>query len=301
MAEKLIGRDYNFKGTSKVTEAIINPYADLTALTAASTAGYYGTEQEGILAYVYDINEFRFWDGSSWEPLTPQQLSGNEEIELITGAAPPIDTDVKGLVVTGTTPTLSSTDVKELVWKDNKGYWHIYYVESHSPLTITEMTRNLFITISGSWKKTSDIQALPPRFNTLYKSALGHLWLSDESGTVTRIGYKRVFSEVVWTQTSLTAGVSQTFRLDGNNLGNKITIGDDDLKTNPAGGPAAWSRYTSSANALVSGITILDASNNNSVDTESYEIVPISNGSFTVESNVAADIIVVYTGHLTVN
>jgi len=117
MATTKVFSHLDYQNVNEIKNAILNPFADLTAMNAYSTAQSYGVAQEGIPAYNKDDNKLYFWTGTQWET-----ADKDEEVLVLTAdpfVTPPTVTTATNLgvlFVSGQTPQFYSYDQATSTW-----------------------------------------------------------------------------------------------------------------------------------------------------------------------------------------
>lgn len=187
MSTKKFFNSADFQHELQIKNAIINPFADLSAMNALSTAEAYGEAQSGILAYNLAEKVFYQWNGTAW--VTSDK---DEEILFSTdatfnGTATPTD-----VTLTAGTNIIYHQDITGLIttWK----------VSDPTGTPTFKRTDDKIVNISTA--TTFDTT----KRDTVQYNDEGKVWLVDDNGTANLIidGVKHFYSE--WANVTLQVG-----------------------------------------------------------------------------------------------
>lgn len=277
-------------------------YDDRATLLADT---YPATAQDGDASFTMALavaeNEVWFWNGAVANTDTTSAGNGtnwhssDKDSEIVLGVTnPPIDSYNEATLVTAVAPTGLTANTKFVTWVDASGKEHLYSVTDPIGTPVfTEITTNkLMRVVNLTVTSEAEVLALVPlRLHTIYvNTTTGQEFLVDEDGGITTLKGKNRVGQVEWKPVTLVANTPYTFDLN-NDAGIEIQDGE--------GAVAGTNEYALSANLLLNGINILDATNGLPLATNLYSVKPLTASTFTIESNVATDVIATFDGLLT--
>ncbi len=277
-------------------------YDDRATLLADT---YPATAQDGDASFTMALavaeNEVWFWNGAVANTDTTSAGNGtnwhssDKDSEIVLGVTnPPIDSYNEATLVTAVAPTGLTANTKFVTWVDASGKEHLYSVTDPIGTPVfTEITTNkLMRVVDLTVTSEAEVLALVPlRLHTIYvNTTTGQEFLVDEDGGITTLKGKNRVGQVEWKPVTLVANTVTTFDLN-NDAGIEIQDGE--------GAVAGTNEYALSANLLLNGINILDATNGLPLATNLYSVKPLTASTFTIESNVATDVIATFDGLLT--
>ena len=266
---------------------------------------YPATAQDGDASFTMALavaeNEVWFWNGAVANTDTTSAGNGtnwhssDKDSEIVLGVTnPPIDSYNEATLVTAVAPTGLTANTKFVTWVDASGKEHLYSVTDPIGTPVfTEITTNkLMRVVNLTVTSEAEVLALVPlRLHTIYvNTTTGQEFLVDEDGGITTLKGKNRVGQVEWKPVTLVANTPYTFDLN-NDAGIEIQDGE--------GAVAGTNEYALSANLLLNGINILDASNGLPLATNLYSVKPLTASTFTLESNGATDVIATFDGLLT--